>query len=131
MFLAYYYISFSKDLFQGEIMNTIIYRKVIQGKGKGKKLGFPTVNIELRKKIESGVYAGSVKIGGEKYKAGIFVGKDKKILEAHLIGFSGDLYEKKIEVEIQERIREAKKFGSNEELKRQIKKDIELICSRE
>lgn len=109
----------------------IISEKVVRGKGKGKKLGFPTVNIKLNKKIESGVYAGKVSYDGKEYKAGIFVGKDKKILEAHLIGFSGDLYGKKIEVEIQERIREAKKFGSDEELKRQIKKDIEHVCSRE
>ena len=77
-------------------MNVIISGKVIKGKGIGKKLGFPTVNIKLIEKIESGVYAGFVRFGNKDYIAGIFVGPDKKLIEAHLIGFSGDLYGKEI-----------------------------------
>jgi riboflavin kinase / FMN adenylyltransferase len=110
-------------------MNKTISGKVIKGKGKGKEFGFPTVNIELQEKIESGVYAGLVKIFDKNYKAGIFVSPDGKLLEAHLIGFSGDLYDKEIEVEIQGKLREVKKFNSEEELKKQIKKDIEKISN--
>jgi riboflavin kinase/FMN adenylyltransferase len=112
-------------------MNTIISGKAGKGRGKGKKLGFPTVNIELAKKIESGVYAGLVNIGGKKYKAGIFVSPDRKLLEAHIIGFSGDLYGKEIEVRIGEKIREVMKFKNDQELKWKIKKDIEFICLQE
>lgn len=107
----------------------IIFGKVIRGKSKGKALGFPTVNLELHEKVESGVYAGSVKIGDKDYKAGVFVSPDGKLLEAHIIGFSGDLYGKNIEVEIDLKIRNVIKFENEEELKAQIKKDIERICS--
>lgn len=120
-------------------MIRFISGKVVRGKGKGKELGFPTANIELAEKIESGVYKGKVKthewgtngklIRTNKWLAGIFIGKDKRILEAHLIGFSGDLYGKEIEVEIGERIRDVTKFRSNEELKKQIEKDIKKIIS--
>ncbi|MDP1845681.1 MAG: riboflavin kinase [Candidatus Moranbacteria bacterium] len=105
--------------------------KVIRGKGKGKELGFPTVNIELHKKIESGVYAGKVNYDDKEYKVGIFVNKDSNLLEAHLVGFSGNLYGEDIEIEIRNRIRDVMKFENDEELKRQIKNDIKNICSQE
>ncbi|TSA46056.1 FMN adenylyltransferase [bacterium] len=114
-------------------MDITIFGKVVRGKSKGKILGFPTANINLdgNDKIESGVYAGSVKVGDKTYKAGIFVNSDGALLEAHIIGFSGDLYGKEIEVEIREKMRDIIKFKSEEALKRQIKKDIEFICLRE
>ena len=108
-------------------MNITISGKIIRGKKRGRKLGFPTVNIELNDKIECGVYAGSVKVGAKNYKAGIFVSPDEKLLEVHIIGFSGDLYGKEIEVEIIRRIRDVMKFESEEALKKQIERDIELI----
>ncbi len=104
--------------------------KVIRGKGRGRTLGFPTANIMLSGKVESGVYAGAVITSGKKYKAGIFVDSNGKLLEAHLIGFSGDLYGKEIEMEIGEKIRDIIKFDSEEKLKKQIAQDIEYICSR-
>ena len=110
---------------------TKISGKVIWGKGKGKTLGFPTANIELREKIESGVYAGHVIADVKEYKAGIFINPKKCLLEAHIIGFSGDLYRQEIEIKIGEKIRNVMKFENDDELKRQIKKNIELICSRE
>jgi FAD synthase len=103
--------------------------KVIQGKQRGKEIGFPTVNLELGKEIESGVYAGKVVINNKEYKAGIFIGSDKKMLEAHLIRFSGDLYDKVVEIEIGEKIREVMKFDSDDNLIKQIKKDIEVISN--
>ena len=108
-------------------MSFVVSGKIIKGKGKGKKLGFPTVNVELKEKIESGIYAGSVKVGEKDYKAGIFIGPDGKMLEAHLIGFLGDLYNKEIEVEIGDKIREIMKFENDEELKEQIAKDLRVI----
>jgi riboflavin kinase / FMN adenylyltransferase len=103
---------------------------VIKGRAKGKKLGFPTANVKLDKKLESGVFAGTVILGEKKYKAAIFVGSEGDILEAHILDFSGDLYGKEIEVIIKDKLRDIKRFNSDEELVEQIKKDIK-ICSLE
>jgi riboflavin kinase/FMN adenylyltransferase len=109
-------------------MSILIRGKVIEGKKKGKTLGFPTANVVLTAPIESGVYAGSVIVEGQEFKAGIFVSPDGELLEAYIIDFSGDLYGKEIEVRISKKIRDVRKFENNEELKEQIKKDISIIC---
>lgn len=104
---------------------------VVKGDGYGRKLGFPTVNLDILRQAqdkpklpEDGVYAGSVKVGEKEYRAGIVIGPNGKV-EAHLIGFEGDLYGIEISLEIKKFLREYKKFDTEEELKAQIKKDIE------
>ncbi|EKE19777.1 MAG: hypothetical protein ACD_8C00107G0004 [uncultured bacterium] len=100
---------------------------VIEGKKLGRKLGFPTANIELREMLEGGVYAGNATLEGKKYHSAIFIWADKPLLEAHLLDFEGDLYGKKIEVEIDSKIRESIKFEDEDEIKKQVLKDIEII----
>jgi FAD synthase len=97
---------------------------VINGNNKGKKLGFPTANIKFSGNLEDGVYAGKVIISGKEYRAGIFRNKEGDLLEAHIIGFSGDLYGRTIKVEIIQKMRETQKFKNDTELKKQIAKDI-------
>ena len=138
------------------IINYQLSGKVIQGDSFGKKLGFPTANLDRRDfvrrklKIKFGVYAGQAEFkiknsrqqspaaqakGGQVklkiYPAGIVIGPfDKKGLpkiEAHLIGFKGNLYGKKITIFLQKYLRPYKKFKNMEELKKQIKKDIQRI----
>ena len=108
-------------------MNYIISGKVIRGDGYGKKLGFPTVNLEtgVKEFSEDGVYAGMATLEGVEYRAGIVVGPEDK-LEAHLIGYNGDAYGKIITLEIDKFLRDYKKFGTEEELIAQIKKDIDI-----
>ena len=100
---------------------------VIKGKQRGRILGFPTANISYENGIASGVYAGKVYFEGNEYRAAIFYGNDKKIMEAHLLDFSGDLYGQEIEIEVGKKIREVMKFENEEELKNQIIKDIVYI----
>ncbi|MEK9182718.1 MAG: riboflavin kinase [Patescibacteria group bacterium] len=119
-----------------------IFGKVIRGDGYGRKLGFPTVNLETGAKElpPDGVYAGVAVIEGKeprtrassvqgRYRAGIVIGPGKKV-EAHLIGYNGDAYGKEVSLELQKFLREYKKFGTEKELIAQIKKDIEQ-CSQE
>ncbi len=107
-------------------MDIKITGKVIKGDGYGKKLGFPTVNLETINTLpDFGVYAGTGILENKKYKAGIVVGSDKKI-EAHLIGYNGDAYGKEVTLEINKFLREYRKFETEEELIEQIKKDIKI-----
>jgi riboflavin kinase/FMN adenylyltransferase len=100
--------------------------KVIKGDGYGKKLGFPTVNLDswVEKLPEAGIYCGDGIIDGTKYRAGIVVGPKNKV-EAHLIGYDGDAYGKNVILTIKKFLREYKNFDTEEELINQIKKDIE------
>ncbi len=108
-------------------MNYTISGKVIHGDGYGKKLGFPTVNLEVISKDlpEGGVYAGEALLDGKVYRAGIVIGPENKI-EAHLIGYEGDAYGKEVTLNTHKFLRAFKKFDTEEELIIQIKKDIDL-----
>ena len=104
--------------------------KVIKGDGYGRKIGFPTANLEFKENRDSdfptdGVYAGVGILDSKIYKAGIVIGPNEKI-EVHLIGYSGDIYGKKVTIEINKFLREYKHFDTEKELIEQIKKDIEL-----
>jgi FAD synthase len=99
---------------------------VLKGKQRGAVLGYPTANLMIHKSVEQGVYAGKILVGAKKYNAAIFMRGDN-LLEAHLLGFTGDLYGKFISVELGEKIREVMKFKNGKELKVQIKKDVKKI----
>ncbi|MEK7140898.1 MAG: riboflavin kinase, partial [Patescibacteria group bacterium] len=99
----------------------------VKGDGYGKKLGFPTVNLNTAVKplgLREGVYSGSAVLNGREYRAGIVIGPGEKV-EAHLMGYNGDAYGKTVTLEIKNFLRAYKKFDTEEELKEQIKKDIE------
>ena len=108
--------------------------KVIKGDGYGRKIGYPTINLDrkyflrMKEKIPFGVYSGVVSLKNKKYKAGIIIGPlDKKNLpkiEAHLIGFKRNIYGEKVTLEINKFIRKFKKFKTEKELIVQIKKDL-------
>jgi len=117
---------------------------VVRGDQYGRVLGFPTANVDRRQYVRQkmdmqlGVYAGWAEIAGSSrqptarnYKAGIVIGPiDKRGLpkiEAHLIGFTGNLYGKKITLSLKKFMRPWKNFKGMEELKAQIKKDIKTI----
>lgn len=111
---------------------------VYHGQKQGRLLGYPTLNLDplvLPKTQKEGVYAALVKHDGKTYKAALFFGPrmvlDEKniVLEIFLLDFSKELYDKKIEFQILDFIREVMDFSSFEELKKQIKKDVEKIQS--
>ena len=114
--------------------NWSIIGKVQKGRQLGKKIGFPTANIDIKDYILAcpGVYAVKAKrYGKNNYIKGIanlgyrptFNGK-KILLEVHLFNFSGNLYNKYLTVEFKKFIRKEKKFKNVEQLRRQIKTDL-------
>ena len=110
----------------------IIKGIVIKGQQLGRKMGFPTANIDAQeKRVENGVYRSMVRIDGKSYRAMTNVGLRPsvdgrtRLLEAHLFDFDGDLYGRRIQVELLEKIRDERKFASIEELRAQLEIDAE------
>ena len=108
--------------------------KVQKGKQLGKKIGFPTANIDIKDYVlaSPGVYAVRIKkqkgiialkgIANLGYRP-TFNGK-KILLEVHLFNFSGNLYNKYLTVEFKKFIRKEKRFKNIDQLKKQIKVDL-------
>ena len=110
----------------------ILSGTVIHGNHLGSKLGFPTANLALSSDtlLADGVYAVRVTVGGSVYNGVANIGtrptvtdNPERFLEAYLFGFDGDLYGQTIDVELVEYLRPEKKFGSLDELKREIEQD--------
>ena len=105
---------------------------VIHGDGRGKELGFPTANLKISDELikpKPGVYLATA----DKYQCLVNIGyrptfthKQELSIEAHLLDFTGNLYNAELELEFIDRIRDEKKFSSKEELIKQIKEDISL-----
>jgi riboflavin kinase/FMN adenylyltransferase len=112
--------------------NWCISGRVIKGKKRGRKIGFPTCNMNLNSYVvpKLGVYA--VKVDADNFKReGIanigyrptFNGQNL-LLETNIFGFNKNLYNRIINVSFKKFIRAEKKFKNIEYLKKQIKIDI-------
>jgi riboflavin kinase/FMN adenylyltransferase len=108
---------------------------VVPGAGRGRAIGIPTVNLappSPRKLLPpDGVYACAVAWRGGLHGAMANLGprptfgEHARALEAHLFGFSGELYEEHVTVEFVRRLREVRRFGTAEELRAQLERDRE------
>ena len=111
-----------------------IKRSVEDGNHIGRTIDFPTINqsFEEGQLIPAyGVYATSVVIDGKQYDGITNIGvkptvekECKPLAETHILGFSGDLYGKTLEVSFSDFLRPERKFDSLDALKNQIKTDI-------
>ena len=116
--------------------NWTIQGIVRKGRQVGKKIGFPTCNIDIKDYVlaKPGVYAVKVtRKSGNKYLNGIAnlgyrptFNQKKILLEVHLFNFSGNLYNKLLSVEFLKFIRKEKKFKNVNQLRAQIKKDLNI-----
>jgi len=114
--------------------NWCIIGKVEKGRQVGKKIGFPTCNIDIKDYVlaKPGVYA--VRVYKKNSKLPIkgianlgyrpTFNQKKLLLEVHLFNFSGNLYNNYLSVEFLRFIREEKKFKNTEQLRKQIKSDL-------
>ncbi|MDC1365435.1 bifunctional riboflavin kinase/FAD synthetase [Pelagibacteraceae bacterium] len=116
--------------------NWCIEGKVQKGRQEGKKIGFPTCNIDIKDYVIAmpGVYATKVHQKNLKkpLKAIANLGyrptfnQKKILLEVHIFNFSGNLYNKYLSVEFTKFIRKEKKFKNVDQLKKQIQSDLTI-----
>ncbi|MAV76797.1 MAG: riboflavin biosynthesis protein RibF [Candidatus Marinimicrobia bacterium] len=106
---------------------------VRRGERRGRKIGFPTCNLDLANYIvpKLGVYSGKIIVPKKTKKKGIInvgyrptFGKKKLMLEAHIFSLKKNLYDKRVKVMLIKFIRKEKKFKNIIQLKKQIKIDI-------
>lgn len=114
---------------------------VAHGFQEGRRIGFPTANIvpESAEKLVpgNGVYATRVSVeGGEWMPAMLNIGtnptfqRQQTTIEAHIIGFEGDIYGRKVRVEFGRKLRDEQRFESVEALQKQLeadKKEVEVV----
>ena len=107
---------------------THIYKGIVEkGGGRATALGFPTVNIPLADVSVSGIYAACVLLRGRAYGAAAYADLRRKVLEAHLLDFGGDLVGEEIVIELKEKIRDDARFADDAALAAAIKDDTERV----
>jgi riboflavin kinase / FMN adenylyltransferase len=108
--------------------------QVVRGEGRGATLGFPTANLAVPPELlvpSHGIYAGAalgrraaVSIGVNPHYGGV-----ARRVEAHMLDFAGDLYGQRLVIELWRRLRDERAFASEDELVRQIARDVEQARS--
>jgi riboflavin kinase / FMN adenylyltransferase len=110
--------------------------EVIHGEGRGKKINFPTANIEYPKQKvipPNGIYACRARLGKERFMAATNIGlnptftPERKVpsLEAYLLDFDRDIYGETLTLEFVKRLRDEIRYTTVEALIEQIHKDVE------
>jgi hypothetical protein len=123
---------------QAEGSTVVIEGFVEHGDERGRQLGFPTANLHDVSAVRlDGVYAATFQIdpagSGPRYVAAVSVGRRPtyygrhgvRLLEAHLLDFHGDLYDRWVRVELRIRLRPQHRFTDTPTLVRQLRLDVE------
>lgn len=110
-----------------------MHGKVTKGFGNGKKLGFPTANLQVdeNKLIPAnGVYAVKVDFCGQPYRAMLNIGSrptmqngSQRSIEVHLMDFNQEIYQENLRIEFVAYLREEQAFASVQDLQTQLEKD--------
>ena len=109
--------------------------EVIHGAGRGAGLGYPTANLRGPHTLlpGEGIYAGLAWVDNRSWPAAISVGPNPTFdegrlkVEAHLIGYAGDLYARWIDVDFLDRLRDILRFATVEELLTQMESDVATV----
>ena len=108
---------------------------VVAGEGRGRTLGFPTANLSDLDVLAPapGVYAGRAEVGDTSYPVALHLGPRPTFdagpptAEAHLLDFAGDLYGRRLAVDLLGRVRGVRTFAGADDLKRQIADDLRAV----
>jgi riboflavin kinase/FMN adenylyltransferase len=105
---------------------------VAAGAGRGRHLGFPTANLTgiVTLLPADGVYAGVARLNRQAVPAAVHIGSNptfgepQRKVEAHLVGFEGDLYGQPLAIDLIDRVRETRTFDSGDALQAQLRRDV-------
>jgi riboflavin kinase/FMN adenylyltransferase len=105
---------------------------VIEGNRRGRTIGVPTANLDIVDQLlpADGVYSGRCEVDGHTYPAAVSIGPaptfgdTRRQIEAHLIGFTGDLYGRTMQLELLDWTRDQFRFHGVDALKSQLSRDI-------
>ncbi len=107
--------------------------EIVKGKGLGRKLNFPTLNLYIKEDYKlipkTGVYIVKTTINNNLIFGIMNIGYRPTVngkyqtIEIHLLDFKADLYGNKMQIEVLKRLRDEKKFDSLESLIQEIQKD--------
>ena len=110
--------------------------EVVNGDKRGRKIGFPTANLEIadnRAMLPNGAYIVRVKVRGKNFKGIANIGDNptfkvaKRRLEVFIDNFSDNIYGEEIFVSFVEKLRDEKNFSSAEDLKAQLVEDLRIM----
>lgn len=109
---------------------------VVKGEGRGKKIGFPTANIQVSQDLlvpHKGVYVTKTIYNGMTYKSVTNIGNNPTFKDGHqlhietnLFDFDTDIYGENLDIQFLHKIRDEKKFPTVNDLINQIKADVEV-----
>jgi riboflavin kinase/FMN adenylyltransferase len=111
---------------------------VVEGAKRGREFGVPTANMDCVDQLipDDGIYAARVSVEGRTWPVALSIGtnptfgQNPRTVEAHLIGYSGDLYGKTLRLELLDWLRDQQTFAGVEPLKVRIARDIQESLSR-
>jgi riboflavin kinase/FMN adenylyltransferase len=111
--------------------------QVGSGAGRGASLGFATANLHGIENLvpADGVYACRTEAVGQAWPvaahigANVTFGETHRSVEAHLIGFAGNLFGQILDLDFLARIRGTERFASADDLVRQMNRDVDKVCS--
>ena len=117
--------------------------RVVRGNGLGRKIGYPTANIEIndQNKIipQNGVYSVFVHYSNKKFQGMLNIGYKPTVsnsilsIEVNIFEFNQQIYNEHVVIEFVKKIRDERKFNNLQELKTQLSKDkitsLNILCS--
>ena len=110
--------------------------KVITSDKRGRLLGFPTANLDIRPEQalpDNGIYATITQVNGEHLPSATNIGtrptfgEGERMVETHLLNYKGDLYGKQITVQFVRKVRDERRFSSADALIMQMERDVQEV----